>query len=59
LIRKGYLGSIGLGFYLISLAWSLHQSTKSQAALALERRTTTDGKEQAWQEVAFTGIYRA
>jgi hypothetical protein len=29
------------------------------AALALERRTTTDAKEQAWQEVEFTVIYRA
>ncbi len=29
------------------------------AALALERRTTSDTKEQAWQEVEFTVIYRA
>jgi hypothetical protein len=28
-----------------------------QAALALERRTTSDAKEQAWQEVEFTVIY--
>jgi hypothetical protein len=29
------------------------------AALGLERRTTTDSKEQAWQDVEFTIIYRA
>jgi hypothetical protein len=29
------------------------------AALALERRTTTDSREQAWQEVEFTMFYRA
>ena len=29
------------------------------AALALERRTATDHREQAWQEVEFTVIYRA
>lgn len=29
------------------------------AALALERRTTTDTREQAWQEVEFTMFYRA
>ena len=29
------------------------------AALALERRTTSDAKQQAWQEVEFTVIYRA
>jgi hypothetical protein len=29
------------------------------AALALERRTTADAKDQAWQEVEFTVIYRA
>jgi hypothetical protein len=29
------------------------------AALALERRTNSDAKEQAWQEVEFTVIYRA
>jgi hypothetical protein len=29
------------------------------AAIALERRTTSDSKEQAWQEVEFTVIYRA
>lgn len=29
------------------------------AALALERRTTTDHREQAWQDAEFTVIYRA
>src|SRR6185295_16551304 len=29
------------------------------AALALERRTSSNAKEQAWEEVAFTVVYRA
>jgi hypothetical protein len=60
----GFIALVGVEFGLLYAAFRRRLAKSEKEPLpwtlcALERRTTTDTREQAWQEVEFTVFYRA